>query len=113
MATAEQVQEWRALRGRLLNALWDEENDGNEVALVSDLLPAMGASDLPPHQIERLVNNLSADGLIEGLTMASGPDQQVRLTSGGRYEVEEWLSQPDKGTDLCPCQPARRSTSTT
>jgi hypothetical protein len=89
VATAEQVQEWRALRGRFLNAIWDAEHDGNDVALVSDLLATIGASDLPDHQIERLVRNLEADRLIEGLTLASGRDQQVRLTSEGRYEVEE------------------------
>jgi hypothetical protein len=78
VATAEQIREWRALRGRFLNALWDAEHDGNDVALVSDLLAGIGAPDLRDHQIERLVGNLSADRLIEGLTLASGPEQQVR-----------------------------------
>jgi hypothetical protein len=98
MPTPEEVREWRALRGRFLNALWDAEHAGVDYANVSDLLRTAGAPDLPPHRVERLITNLSDDGLIDGITYAEGPAQQIRLTGQGRYEVEQWLAQPDRPT---------------
>lgn len=99
MPTSDEVREWRALRGRFLNALWDAKHAGVDFANVSDLLRTAGAPDLPPHRVERLIDNLSDDGLIEGLTYAEGSAQQIRLTSHGRYEVEQWLAQPDRPTE--------------
>jgi hypothetical protein len=100
--TSEQIREWRALRGRFLSAIWEAEHDGIELPLVSDLLAAIGASDLPAHQIERLVRTLNYDGLISELTMGAIEEQQIRLTSEGRYEVEQWLAEPDEPTEHLP-----------
>jgi len=96
------VKEWQSLRGRFLSAIWDAEHSGVELPLVSDLLADIGASDEPTHQIDRLVRDLERDGLISQLTMGPIPDQQIRLTSEGRYEVEEWLAEPDEPTDFLP-----------
>jgi hypothetical protein len=99
VATQVQIQEWRTLRGRFLNALWDSEHAGNDFTLVSDLIAAIGASDLPVQQLDRLVLDLGNDGLITNIGMGATQDQQVRLSSEGRYEVEEWLSEPDEPTE--------------
>jgi hypothetical protein len=99
VATAEQVKEWQARRGGFLSAIWDSEHAGIELPLVSDLLDEIGASDLPAHQIDRLVRDLEHDGMISQLTMGPIPEQQIRLTSEGRYEVEQWLAEPDEPTD--------------
>jgi hypothetical protein len=102
VATAEQVKEWQAQRGGFLSAIWDAEHAGIELPLVSDLLAEIGASDLPAHQIDRLVRDLERDGMISQLTMGPIPEQQIRLTSEGRYEVEQWLAEPDEPTDYLP-----------
>jgi hypothetical protein len=102
VATQVQIQEWRALRGRFLNALWDAHHAGNDVAAVDDLLEQIDASDLPEHQIDRLVFDLRNDGLIADFGMVVTQDQSVRLTSEGRYEVEQWLAKPDEPTDAIP-----------
>jgi hypothetical protein len=102
MATAEQVKEWQGLRGGFLSAIWDSEHAGIELPLVSDLLNEIGASDLPAHQIDRLVRDLERDKLISQLTMGPIPDQQIRLTSEGRYEVEQWLAEPNEPTEHLP-----------
>jgi hypothetical protein len=86
VAPAEQVQEWRALRGRFLNALWDAENGGQRLVPVSDLLDSIGACDLPDHQIDRLVRDLNNDGLISELGFGSAKTSEIRLTSEGRYD---------------------------
>jgi hypothetical protein len=99
VATQVEVQEWRALRGRFLNALWDSEHAGNDFTLVSDLIAAIGASDLAVHRLDRLVLDLGNDGLISTIGMGATKDQQVRLSPEGRYEVEEWLSEPDETTE--------------
>jgi hypothetical protein len=102
MATTEQVKEWRALRGRLLNALWDAENAGRRLVPVSELIDSIGARDLPDHQIDRLVRDLNNDGLISELGFGSVESSEIRLTTEGRYEVERWLAEPDKPTDKLP-----------
>jgi hypothetical protein len=102
VATQVQVKEWRALRGRFLNALWDSGHAGNDFAAVSDLIATIGASDLPVHQLDRLVLDLRNDGLITGIGMGATDDQSVRLTSEGRYEVEQWLAEPNEPTDAIP-----------
>jgi hypothetical protein len=102
VATAEQILEWRALRARFLNALWDEENAGKRPVPVSDLLYASRACDLPHHQIDRLVHDLKSDGLISGLGFDNVEYCEIRLTTAGRNEVEQWLAEPDRATDKLP-----------
>ena len=101
MATAEQVQEWRALRGRFLNASWDAENEGERLVPLARVITDIGAGDLADHQVERLVRNLRDDRLITEST-SMGFDlnnESAELTSYGRYEVEQWLAEPDKPTE--------------
>lgn len=107
MPTPEQVKEWRVLRGRFLNALWDAEHRGVDFARVSDLLEDSGAPGLPDHLVERLVTNLSDDGLIEGMGYAEAAANQVRLTSDGRYELEQWIGEPDEPTEHLPVPAAQ------
>jgi hypothetical protein len=102
MPTPDELREWRALRGRFLNALWDAEHAGTDYPNVSDLLQAAGSPDLPAHQIDRLIETLDEDGLIEGITMAEGSAQQVHLTSYGREELERWLAEPERPTEHLP-----------
>ena len=104
MATREQVQEWRALRGRFLNALWDSENAGEQRTPVVDVLDAIGAEGLTVPQAERLVRNLMDDGLItESDSMVFDlANESVGLTVPGRYEVEQWLAEPDEPTEHLP-----------
>jgi hypothetical protein len=102
MPTQAQVQEWRALRGRFLNALWDADHEDNDVALVGDLIAKIGASNLPTNQVDRLVYDLRNDGLIHDIGMGAIEEQSVRLTSEGRSEVEQWLSEPDAPTAHLP-----------
>ena len=100
MATADQVKEWQALRGRVLNALWDAENRHGIIPVrVSALLDAIGNPALTPEQTERLFRQLSQDGLISDLGFGSVEASAIRLTTEGRYEVERWLSEPDNGTE--------------
>ena len=104
MASREQVQEWRALRGRFLNALWDSENVGEQRTPVVDVLNAIGAESLTDAQAERLVRNLMDDGLItESDSMVFDlANESVGLTVPGRYEVEQWLAEPDEPTAHLP-----------
>jgi hypothetical protein len=102
MPTQVQVQEWRALRARFLNAVWDVHHEGNDVALVGDLITKIGASNLTTHQVDRLVYDLRNDGLIHDIGMGAIEEQSVRLTSEGRFEVEQWLSEPDEPTAHLP-----------
>jgi hypothetical protein len=102
VATAQQVQEWQALRGPLLNALWDAEDAGQPRIPVSDLLDTIGARNQPEHQINRLFRNLSEDGLISDPGFGSVRSSEVQLTSDGRYEVERWLAEPDEPTPHLP-----------
>jgi hypothetical protein len=100
VATAEQVKEWQALRGRVLNALWDSENnDGIGTTLVSALLMAIGDPDLSPEQTERLFRQLSYDGLITDPGFGSVECGATRLTTEGRYEVEKWLTEQRTTTE--------------
>jgi hypothetical protein len=102
VATSKEIQQWRALRGRFLNALWDEENAGRKPVPVSDLLYASGACDLPDHQIDRLVRDLREDRFISELGWGSVRSSEIYLTTEGRYEIEQWLAEPDKPTDAIP-----------
>ncbi len=68
---------------------------------MSDLLGTIGASDLPVRQLDRLVLDLRNDGLITNIGMGA-TDQQVRLSSEDRCEVEQWLAEPDEPTDVIP-----------
>ena len=54
------------------------------------------------HQLDHLVLDLRNDGLITNIGMGATQDQQVRLSSEGRYEVEQWLAEPDEPTDVIP-----------
>jgi hypothetical protein len=85
-----------------LNALWDAEHAGEPIVSVSDLLDTIGARDLPDHQIERLVRDLKKDGLITAFGPSGRLDVDIRLTTEGRYEVEQWLAEPDKPTEHIP-----------
>jgi hypothetical protein len=103
MPTPEQVNSWRALRGRFLNVLWDVEQEGERWPAVSELLDRIGESDLPDHLKARLVEGLVDDGLISGeMSVAETYPPQTQLTSQGRYEVEEWLATPEQPTEHLP-----------
>jgi hypothetical protein len=102
MPTTDQVKAWRALRGRFLNALWDAEAAGASFPRVSVLLETTGDRDLPHDDVERLVRTLHNGGLIDGISFAEGEAQQIRLTSGGRAEVEQWLAEPTRPTEHLP-----------
>jgi hypothetical protein len=103
MPTPEQVNSWRALRGRFLNVLWDVEQEGQRWPAVSELLDRIGESDLPDHLKARLVEGLVDDGLISGeMSVAETYPPQTQLTSQGRYEVEEWLATPEQPTEHLP-----------
>jgi hypothetical protein len=100
VATAEQMQEWQALRGRFLTALWNSENAGQELVPVSDLIVTIGARDLPERQLEQLVRNLKEDGLITDPGFEPVKLGATRLTSEGRREVDRWLAKPDQPTEV-------------
>jgi len=101
--TPEQVNEWRALRGRFLNALWDAEHAGEDWPAVAGIFDRIGESSRPAHEKGRLVEDLVQDGLISGEMSLGGtypPNSQ--LTSDGRYEVERWIAEPDRPTEHLP-----------
>jgi len=88
--------------GRVEEATSLQSFGGQRLVRVSDLLDSIGARDLPDHQIDRLVRDLNNDGLISELGFGSVKTSEIRLTSEGRYEVEQWLAEPDRATDKLP-----------
>jgi hypothetical protein len=104
VATREEIQEWRALRGRFLNALWDLEKTGIRRAPVLDVLSVIGAEGITEQEAERLVRNLMDDGLIteSDSLVFDLSNESVGLTGPGRYEVEQWLAEPDEPTEHLP-----------
>jgi hypothetical protein len=80
------------------------EKTGIRRAPVLDVLSVIGAEGLTEHEAERLVRNLMDDGLIteSDSLVFDLSNESVGLTGPGRYEVEQWLAEPDKPTDAIP-----------
>jgi len=111
MPTPDEIREYRQWRGRMINAVWDAEaadTSGWPAVDIHEILKTIGAQDLPQHTVARLVNDLVSDGLLEPFaeTAEATYPLQVKLTSYGRLEVEQWISddQPTEHLALPPSQ---------
>lgn len=107
MPSAQEVADYRALRGRFLNALWDEEARTATWVLVQIVLSQIAPFPLSDVAVKRLVEDLVADDLIHGVEVTyDEPDPtHVRLTPQGRAEVERWIA-TDAPTDHLPIPPS-------
>jgi hypothetical protein len=112
MPTPDEINAYRALRGRFLNGLWDMEKEGLDNpgigVSVDALIERIGDAELADQYRRRLVNNLIDDGLVVSrpLSMGRAYPREVMLTSFGRPEVERWI-EDDAPTDLIAIPPSQ------
>lgn len=104
MPTPDELRQWRVIRGKFLNALWDIEHEGTLLPMVSDVLERISETSRPDAEISWFIRTLISDGMIESIvqTMDSTYPSEVRLTSQGRRELEAWLAEPGRTTEHLP-----------
>jgi DNA-binding MarR family transcriptional regulator len=103
MPTATQVRESETLRSRFLAALYDDAAPSRGQSDVKRLLAQVGAADLPETDASYLIKSLIEDGLVRDVVPVAAPMPIfVTLTSAGRREVEQWVSEPEQPTAHLP-----------
>jgi len=99
MPSATQVRESQTLRSRFLAALYDDAAPSRGQSDVRRLLAQVGAADLPETDAAHMVHALIEDGLVRDVVPVPAPMPiLVTLTSAGRREVEQWVSDPAQPT---------------
>lgn len=99
MPTATQVRRAQTLRSQFLAALYDDAAPSRGQSDVKRLLAQVGAVDLPETDAAHVVVSLIEDGLVRDVVPVSAPMPIfVTLTSAGRREVEQWVSDPEQPT---------------
>ena len=104
MPTPDELKQWRVIRGKFLNTLWDVEHEGTLLPMVQDVLTRINEERRSEPEISWFVRTLVSDGMVEGIvqTMDSTYPTEVRLTAQGRRELEAWLAEPDQPTEHLP-----------